>query len=372
MWRRLGLSLLVIVIFLGCMPSTLYRLIVEVAPDQIIAEAANNRNDSVLQAALIQARSTFSKSKTNFARHFQKVYHQLYPQGRLTDAFTDLVMAKRPGVKVSEKVVIVLLEEQLKQATQKALNVLQQRLLNYDIKGAQLKIVEGSTQIELKVPGVAYPSRLKRVLLKVGKLEFWRVYDLKECYEGVMTLAKGLNTKTKTVLNIKRNRLIVQVSDTAIVNQVLKNETYRKGFPAHTMFLWQHKPNKTGELWLYMIKGNAQKKAPLSGETLATVKGQMSNYNQPCVTFSLNSEGAGKWAKLTRENLLKRIAISLDGKVLLAALVQSEITSGRGEISGNYTLEETKQLAQLLKTGALPTSLRLVLEDVVGPTKSKD
>jgi len=370
MWRRLGLSLLVLIIFLGCMPSTMYRLIVEVAPDQIIADAADNRNDATLKAVLKEASTSFNKSKVNFARHFQKVYHQLYPQGQLTNTFTELAAAKKPGTKASEEVILTLLEERLKVATQKALSVLEQRLLNYDIKGAQLKIIDGTTQIELRVPGIAYPSRLKRVLLKVGKLEFWRVYDLKECYKGVMTLAKGL--KTKTVLNIQRQGLIVQVSDTAIVNQALKNETYRKGFPAHTMFLWQDKPNKAGELWLYFIKGNDQGKAPLTGETLAKVKGQMNNYKQPCITFSFKSEGKRKWAKLTKESFLKQIAIALDGKVLLAALVQSEITSGQCEISGNYTLEETKKLAQLLKTGALPTSLRLVLEDVVKPTKSKD
>ena len=109
-------------------------------------------------------------------------------------------------------------------------------------------------------------------------------------------------------------------------------------------------------------------KAPLSGDVVVDAKDEYDQYNRPCVGMTMNTEGARKWAQLTGDNVNRCIAIVLDDYVYSAPNVNDKITGGRSQISGNFSLEETKDLANVLKSGKMPARTNIVNEEIVGPS----
>ena len=108
--------------------------------------------------------------------------------------------------------------------------------------------------------------------------------------------------------------------------------------------------------------------AALSGDVVADASAGYDSYNRPCVDMQMNAEGARKWAALTRKNIKKAVAIVLDGYVYSAPTVQNEIPNGRSQISGNFTIEATQDLANVLRSGKMAAPSRIVQEEVVGPS----
>lgn len=168
----------------------------------------------------------------------------------------------------------------------------------------------------------------------------------------------------------------VQARDTALVNSYFKLKQVQDELPQDLGLRWSVKPvdEKTQFYELYAIKyPNRDKKAPLGGNVITDARddfGQNSAYAE--VSMSMNSEGAKKWARMTKENIKKSIAIALDGYIYSAPTVQNEITGGNSNITGRFTSEEAKDLANVLKSGKMPAPAHIVSEDVVGPTLGKE
>ncbi|WP_374188094.1 protein translocase subunit SecDF [Hoylesella marshii] len=163
------------------------------------------------------------------------------------------------------------------------------------------------------------------------------------------------------------------VRDTAAIDKIIHSEIAKEIIPSDMKLLWSAKPadglNNKNVYELHAIKvTSATGRAPLEGDVVTDAKDEFDQMGRPCVSMSMNSEGARLWAQLTKNNIGKAIAIVLDGVVYSAPRVSNEIDGGNSQISGNFTIEDTKDLTNTLKSGRMPAPARIVQEEVVGPT----
>ncbi len=164
------------------------------------------------------------------------------------------------------------------------------------------------------------------------------------------------------------------VRDTAEVNKLIHSAIAKSVLPSDCRLLWSAKPadgltvKNYYELHAIRVTSN-NGRAPLEGDVVTDAKDQFNNISgQPEVSMTMNSDGARRWAALTKANVGKAIAIVLDGVVYSAPRVNGEIAGGQSSISGNFTIEDTKDLANTLKSGRMPAPARIVQAEVVGPT----
>lgn len=164
------------------------------------------------------------------------------------------------------------------------------------------------------------------------------------------------------------------VRDTAEVNKIIYSAAAKQVLPSDVKLLWGAKPadglSVKNVYELYALKiTQSNGHAPLEGDVITDAKDEFDQtYGRPSVSMSMNSDGARRWAEMTKANVGKAIAIVLDGVVYSAPRVNGEISGGNSQITGNFTIEDTKDLANTLKSGRMPAPARIVQEDVVGPT----
>lgn len=168
---------------------------------------------------------------------------------------------------------------------------------------------------------------------------------------------------------------VANATDTARINLMLNSREARTNFPADLKFLWAADPNKdesgnaTNEYHLFSIRTERGGQAPLEGDRVANaMETSDPRTNETVVSMSMNQEGARDWARLTKKNLKRSVAIVLDDEVCSAPVVQSEMTDGNAQISGGFSVQEAQDLANILKIGKLPAKTLIIQEDVVGPT----
>ena len=168
-----------------------------------------------------------------------------------------------------------------------------------------------------------------------------------------------------------------QGSDTAVVNRLLNMTQVKDLLPAEFRAMWSVKPSQmiAGGNWYELVAIKAATrdgKAPLDGGSVTDARvsydGTGRNQGNPTVSMTMNAEGANIWARLTKDNIGKQIAIVLDGLVYSYPTVQSEISGGSSQISGNFTVEEATDLTNVLKSGKLPAPAKIIQEQVVGPS----
>ena len=166
---------------------------------------------------------------------------------------------------------------------------------------------------------------------------------------------------------------IAHVRDTAEINKIIYSDLAKQIFPADLKLLWSAKSideDNKNIFELHALKiTEANGRAPLEGDVIVDANDEFEPLTgQPCVSMSMNSDGARRWAALTKANVGKAIAIVLDDAVYSAPRVNGEITGGNSQITGNFTIEDTKDLATTLKSGRMPAPARIVQEEVVGPS----
>ena len=165
--------------------------------------------------------------------------------------------------------------------------------------------------------------------------------------------------------------------DTATVNKLLSTEEAKSSLPKDLQLKWGVKASdlvKNAELYeLYAIKVTERNgKAPLEGDVVTDAKDDYDQYGHPCVSMQMNADGARRWALMTKNNVGHAIAIVLDGYVYSAPNVNGEIPGGNSQITGSFTAEDTKDLANVLKSGKMPAPAHIVQEDIVGPSLGQE
>ncbi len=165
--------------------------------------------------------------------------------------------------------------------------------------------------------------------------------------------------------------------DTADINKYLAMPEIKAELPKDLRLKWGVSPSefdKKGQTFeLYAIKSTERNgKAPLEGDVVTDAKDEFDQYSKPAVSMTMNSDGARRWAQLTKQNIGRSIAIVLDNYVYSAPNVNSEITGGRSQITGHFTPEQAKDLANVLKSGKMPAPAHIVQEDIVGPSLGQE
>ena len=167
---------------------------------------------------------------------------------------------------------------------------------------------------------------------------------------------------------------LASARDTAIINKVIYSELAKQVLPSDMKLLWSAKPSdyttSSNIFELHALRiTQANGRAPLEGDVVTNAEDKFDQMtNKPTVSMTMNSDGARRWAALTKANIGKAIAIVLDDAVYSAPRVNGEIPGGQSEISGNFTIQDTKDLSNTLKSGRMPAPARIVQEEVVGPT----
>ena len=161
--------------------------------------------------------------------------------------------------------------------------------------------------------------------------------------------------------------------DTAEVDKIIYSDIAKRMLPSDVKLLWSAKAadfDKKGEIFeLHALKiTEPSGRAPLEGDVITNAKDEFDQYGHPCVSMQMNSDGARRWAQLTKQNIGRAVAIVLDDAVYSAPRVNGEIAGGNSQITGNFSIEDTKDLANTLNSGKMPAPTRIVQEEVVGPS----
>ena len=164
--------------------------------------------------------------------------------------------------------------------------------------------------------------------------------------------------------------------DTAEINKIIYSDLASRIFPAELKLRWGAQPedfggqNTKGDIFeLYALKiTEPSGRAPLEGDVITNAKDDFDQMGHPSVSMQMNSDGARRWSQITKQNIGKAVAIVLDDAVYSAPRILTQIDGGNSQITGNFTIEATKDLANTLNSGKMPAPTRIVQEEVVGPS----
>ena len=364
--------------------------------------------------AFIEAIDKAAKEGGNdFVGTFVKAYKELEPSGSLAVIFSNGPLRDVISPKSSDQEVIKVLQEKYSSAIDAAINVLKTRIDRFGVVAPNVQRIEGQGRILVELPGVTEPQRVRELLQRSANLQFWRTYtydeivsDLVDANNRLTAMANGNNltpadttaseadstavetpaaTDVEDVLfsklNLTNRGTIVgyaRRADLDKIDEMLEEAHKQKVIREDLMLLWGNSPVKNPQTGketdiyeLYAIRGNRNALPDLGGEVVTSARSEVRNdlgQNRPIVTMTMNDEGARKWARLTGDNIGRNIAIVLDGVVYSAPNVNNEITGGRSEISGAFTVDETTDLANVLNSGRMEASVEIEQESVVGPT----
>ncbi|MXV38976.1 protein translocase subunit SecD [Flavobacteriaceae bacterium Ap0902] len=253
----------------------------------------------------------------------------------------------------------------------------------------------GSGRILVELPGIKDADRVKKLLQSTAKLEFWEAVRLDDSINNYfVSLSNRLAAAQDSTSTVRPLTSLlgpgspgifnVRVSDTAFVNRALKSQIGMQARPANLKyfkFLWGNKTLRDAAgaesdlLPLYAIRGNAKDEPLLDGAvvTSASADRQTQTFsNDVVVSMQMNSQGAQQWYEITKEYTNRPVAVVLDDLVYTAPNINGAIPNGNSQITGNFTMNEAKDLASVLAAGSLPASAKIVQADVVGPSLGKE
>ena len=408
------------------------NVILEVSVPDVIENLADHRTDAAFVKSMKEAKAEEETSQKDFITLFINAYHKNAPGHRLAEVFATQQMQGKVSSQSSDKEVEKALRAEAASAIDNSFNVVRTRIDKFGVVQPNIQKLEGQDgRIMVEMPGIREPERMRKLLQGSANLEFWETYNADEVVPYLTQLdqlaanggdakAAAADTtaadtaaaaksaeKSNATLQLKtkdnekqtvaadeaarkqhplfsilstmgRGSLSLvgyaNVRDTAAVNKIIYSKEAKKVLPSNLRLLWSAKPtdnvNAKNVYELHAIKVTTTNgRAPIEGDVVTDAKDQFNNLSgQPEVSMSMNTDGARRWAALTKANVGRAIAIVLDGSVYSAPRVNGEISGGQSSISGNFTIEDTKDLANTLKSGRMPAPARIVQEEVVGPT----
>ena len=401
------------------------NVILEVSVPDIVRTLAGNSKDATFNKAMEVAIERQANSQKDFLELFSEAYTELDPNARLSAIFTTFSLKDRINLKSTNEEVISVLKEEVKATVDNSFNVLRTRIDRFGVVQPNIQRLETNGRILIELPGIKEPERVRKLLQGSANLEFWETFNLTEIYgdlekanaviaeaiasteapaakeevkaeeanslESLSAAASNDSIKqmeefakanplfSKLMISNSNSQLIptpaigvVSIRDTATVMEYLNMRKVKEVLPRELAFRWTVKPVDEKGLYYELVAikvTDRDGKAPLEGNVITDARDDLDQISaRSTVSMTMNPEGAKAWAKLTKENIGRSIAIVLDDMVYSFPNVNSEITGGRSEISGNFTPQEAKDLANVLKSGKMPAPSRIIQEDVVGPS----
>ena len=408
------------------------NVILEVSVPDVVRALADHKTDEAFNKAVDEAARLQVTSQEDFITLFVREYKKLAPEGSLAELFATQQLKDRITTRSSNAEVEAVLREEVKAAVDNSYNVLRTRIDRFGVAQPNIQTLEGKMgRIMVELPGIKEPERVRKLLQGSANLEFWETYKVSELGSLLTSIDSRaydvLSMDTTTVAadsataapaavsakdsltaalkgetaeaNVDMERMkkehplfavlspnqykescvvgYADYKDTAEVNRILSLDEVKKVMPRDLKLMWGVAASdfdKTGRIFeLYAIRSTERNgRAPLEGDVVVDASDTYDDFHKPAVSMTMNNDGARRWATLTKKNIQRAIAIVLDGYVYSAPNVINEITGGQSSITGNFTPEQTKDLANVLKTGKMPAPARIVQEDIVGPSLGQE
>ncbi len=388
------------------------NVVLEVSvPDVVKNLAGESANDAKFKEAYNKAIAETKSGDIDFVDAFVKAYAAANGQNKLGGIFASKLGEKNISYNSSDADVKKALNEEVNAAVENSNKVVRSRIDRFGVAQPNIQILRGKGQIGqimVEMPGIKEPERVRKLLQGSANLEFWETYTLAEVQSSLLSLDKRLaGTDTDTtaadttkaaaakttaakktsaenqhpllsklaqIQGMQPNNCVVgyaTAKDTAAINAMINSEAAKAVLPADLRLAWGVKSAsgmKANVFELYALRAvNGQ--PSMQGDVIADAKDEFEQqYHRPIVSMTMTTSGARDWAALTKKNLKKCVAIVLDGYVYSAPVVQSEITGGNSQIFGNFTTDDTRDLANVLNSGKMPAPTKIVQEETVGPS----
>ena len=408
------------------------NVILEVSVPDVIKALADNKTDEAFNQALATAAKQAISSQDDVITLFVREYHRIAPDARLSELFATQQLKDKVNQKTSDAEVEKVLRSEVKAAVDNSYNVLRTRIDRFGVVQPNIQSLEDKMgRIMVELPGIKEPERVRKLLQGSANLEFWETYNAKDVApylqaadnklrsilaneapadsaavdstatpvmaqatstaDSLAAALKGENkAQTVDLAQIKKEHPLLAVlqvnssgqgpvvayanyKDTAEINKYLSMREIQAELPKDLRLKWgvsAYEYDPKGQTFeLYAIRSTERNgRAPLEGDVVVSAKDEYDQFGKPAVSMSMNTDGSRRWAQLTKQNIGKSIAIVLDGYVYSAPNVNTEITGGNSQITGHFTPEQAKDLANVLKSGKMPAPARIVQEEIVGPS----
>ena len=408
----------------------------EVSPVDILIGLSSDSKDPDFLNAIKIAKQNIKGTQQDLISEFYNEFQNLAPQKNLAEIFATVSNRGRISFDTSDSEILDIINEEVERAIDRSFNILRTRVDRFGTSQPNIQRLQGTGRIQIELPGVDNPERVRKLLQGVAKLEFWEVAEASETDvlqtlqiidqfavsqnilnidnigdndgessssqdDDLESLLSGENTEdnesessevtddedvvtesnlsSPLLANLRSEfgGLFYDLEDTMSINTILSNDKVRQLIPNTIKFLWAVKPTEdTADptdqvLELFVIKTSRGGKAPLTGEVITDARQDLDQSARPSISMQMNSNGAKNWRRLTSTNVGRRVAIVLDNYVYSAPFVQNEIPNGNSQITGDFTIEEAQDLANILKAGTLPAPTTIVEDVVIGPTLGK-
>ena len=404
------------------------NVMLQVQLEDLVSALAGENKTPEFTKAISLAKERSVNSPDDFITLFAQAWKEVSNGQRLAQVFGTYDLASKIGPQSSDEDVLKVIRENAESAVANSYNVLRNRIDRFGVTQPSIQQLENTGRILVELPGVKEPERVRKLLQGTASLEFWPTFDnadiapylqeadaalaatvepdsalvaeadVKEAVsDSSSVLSDEVNASAsdaKALAEYRKAHPLFAVlqpsgfrsgacigfangSDTAKVNRLLNQPEVKGIFPPEFRPVWSVKPSsyvKGGNIFeLVAIKvATRDGKAPLDGGAVTDARvsynGQGVNKGNPSVSMTMNAEGASIWARLTKDNVGHQIAIVLDDLVYSYPNVNSAITGGSSEITGNFDVEEATDLANVLNSGKLPAPAKIIQEQVVGPT----
>ena len=382
--------------------------------DLVKSLAGESQNDPAFVEALERANAALKAGASDYIGEFAKAYAETSNGAPLAAIF---VSPDRKDItpNSTDDEVIKVLRNETDAAIAASFNILRSRIDHFGVTQPNIQRVPNSNRIMVELPGIKEPERVRKLLQGSASLEFWVVYDAQEVLpilaeadqmikagqqpaeevaaeateesSDLAAEAAATESEEETVTGFSRenNPLFALLdptysggcivgaareADMPAINEYLARPEVKNLMPADLVLAWAVKGEDYfgGRYALYALRSIDGKPA-MDGASVATAQ---ENYSQNGanaeVNLTMTANGTSQWAQLTGQNVGKPIAIVLDGLVYSAPNVNGKIEGGNSVITGNFTIQEAQDLANVLKSGKVPAPARIIQDQVVGPS----
>ena len=387
--------------------------------DVVKSLAGESQKDPNFVVAIAEANEALRQGTGGYIETLAEAYSKASNGQPLADLF---VSPDRKDIKsgMSDAEVVKVLKQETDDALAASFNIIRSRIDHFGVVQPNIQRLPNSNRILVELPGVKEPERVRKLLQGTASLEFWTTYNGQELLPALQRADMAVkaykdankevevNVETEAALAAElseeakaeeaaarftrdRNPLLALLNpayaggavlgaataaDTVAINKYLALPEVRDCFPSDVRFKWGIKGDKLadGQFFLYTIKvERADGKAPLDGSVISDARATYAQTGSNAeVSMAMNSNGITEWAQLTGENVGKCIAIVLDGYVYSAPVVRGKIEGGNSSISGDFTIQEAQDLANVLKSGKVPAPARIIQDTVVGPSLGQE
>ena len=363
----------------------------QISVPDILRSMANVDADanSTFNKVIAATDSVVAKSKTvDYVGAFCKEYLKIDPNADLAVVFKNHVDRGSNNEQVEQAI-----KQEVKDRVQSSTNVLRNRIDQFGVVAPNIQALEKDGQILLELPGVKEHDRVRDLLKASANLEFFETYTLDEIQGQIMALDQALAAdSTSTVKSLTglfaaggyAGTPIVAMAPSAnreVIDSILTSTTAQRILPANLKLRWEVKPQQVeytdslgkhkAEFYRLIALKTSNGKPALTGDVVVAASSDYEQLQGNVVSMTMNNDGAKAWARITQNNLGKSVAIVLDEHVYSFPTVNSVIEGGRSQITGDFTVDEAKDLANVLKSGKMAAKVEIISDTVIGPSLGK-